>query len=227
MRRSTLADGRVALVTFTDRATGDLSVDGDPTALAATRRSVVDLPWTSLRQVHGARVVEVVHPGDAAGEHADAAVTTTTGAVLAVQAADCAPLALVHPAGGIGVVHAGWRGLLAGVIDEAVGRLRGLCGPGAIEGYLGPCIHAECYEFSDVDLAPIVDRFGDAARGRTAGGRTALDVPAAVAAACRAADIELDLGAAVCTSCAADRCYSYRARRETGRHAVVAWIEPS
>ena len=226
MRRSTLADGRVAVVTFTERATGDLAVDGDPAALAATRRSVVDLPWTTLRQVHGSRVVDVVEPGDLAGSEADAAVTTTTGAVLAVQAADCAPVALVHPAGGIGVVHAGWRGLVAGVIDEAAGRLRSLCGPGAIDGYLGPCIHAECYEFSDDDLATIVDLFGDAVRGRTAGGRAALDVPATVAAACRAAGIELDTGAAVCTSCAADRCFSHRARRDTGRHAVVAWIEP-
>ena len=62
--------------------------------LAARRRprSSTD-PWTWLRQVHGAGVVIVTEPGEHAGAQADAAVTAVPGAVLAVQTADCAPVA--------------------------------------------------------------------------------------------------------------------------------------
>ena len=68
-------------------------------------------------------MVEVDIPGACAGSEADAAITTTAGATLSVQVADCAPVAVAAP-GGLAVVHAGWRGLEAGVLVRAAERLR-------------------------------------------------------------------------------------------------------
>ena len=80
-----------------------------------------------MRQVHGATVVRVAEPGEGAGLEADAAVTAAAGAVLAVQVADCAPVALVGSNGVVGIAHVGWRGLVAGVLTatlDAMGTLR-------------------------------------------------------------------------------------------------------
>jgi polyphenol oxidase len=177
--------------------------------------------------VHGAAVVEVTEPGEHAGAEADAAVSAATGAVLAVQTADCAPLALVADGGAIGVVHAGWRGLLDGVVERAVGRLRGLA-PGPYRALLGPCIGPECYEFGIEDLEAMVQRFGPEVRSATREGRPALDLRVAAAAAL--AELEttletrLDDRSVACTACGG-RWFSHRARGETERQALVAWIE--
>ena len=80
------------------------------------------------------------------------------------------------------MAHAGWRGLMAGVIPRTVDRMRAL-GAGEITAALGPCIHAECYEFSPDDLDTVAARLGDGVRSLTRGGAPALDVPAAVRAA--------------------------------------------
>jgi YfiH family protein len=184
---------------------------------------VVDLPWTWLRQVHRARVVTVRHPGDAAGEAADAAVTSVPGAALAVHTADCAPVVLVAD-GVVGVAHAGWKGLVEGVIPAAVDAMRAL-GAGDVDAVLGPCIHAECYEFGAGDLAAVAAMLGDGVRGVTQAGRPALDVPAAVRAAAAQAGVRRVDDVDLCTSCDATRWFSHRARAETGRQAAVAWLE--
>lgn len=220
-----LRDGRRAVVAFTTRATGDLAVGAEADELERTRATVVDVPWTSLTQVHGSRVVEVTAPGEHAGEPADAAFTDVTGAALSVQAADCAPIALVDDAGAVGVVHAGWKGLLDGVIAAAVGAMRARPGSGSLRAWLGACIHPECYEFSSDDLDPIADRFGPGVVGRTSMGGPALDLPAAVTAALAELDVPVDRSHASCTACDESRWFSHRARQEAGRHAVVGWIE--
>src|SRR4051794_2945660 len=91
---------------FTDHRHGDLAVSNAGPVLDGRRAAIRPEPWTWLHQVHGADVVTVSEPGAGAGTDADAAVTTTPGAVLAVHAADCAPVVLVG-SGGIGVAHAG------------------------------------------------------------------------------------------------------------------------
>src|SRR4051794_17563047 len=80
---------------FTSADDGDLRIDAPPDALDRRRRAIAPAPWTWLHQVHGAEVVVVHTPGDHAGAEADAAVTAATGAVLAVQTADCASILLV------------------------------------------------------------------------------------------------------------------------------------
>ncbi len=209
---------------MTGVADGDLAVGGSPALLATRRRAVVDAPWTWLRQVHGDRVVVVGDPGDSAGEEADAAVTAAPFAPLAVHTADCAPLALVSP-GAVGAVHAGWRGIASGVIARAVAAVEALGGP-VTETVLGPCIGPECYEFGTDDLDRVVAAVGGAARGCTADGRPALDVPAAVTAALAAAGAPAPLRLGGCTACEPGW-FSHRARADAGRQAMVVWQVPA
>jgi YfiH family protein len=189
--------------------------------VAARRRAVVDLPWTWLHQVHGAGVVRVTRPGDGAATLADAAVTAAPGCALAVLTADCAPVALASSEGVIGVAHAGWRGVAAGVIEATVAEMEAL-GATAIEAAVGPCIHAECYEFGDRELDDVAGRLGDTVRSTSAGGRPALDLPAAVRAALARAGVEAVGDAGVCTACSPSH-FSWRARKETQRQATVVW----
>ena len=222
-----LPGGGQAHVRCTGREEGDLAVDGDAADLAGRRRRVVDLPWLWLRQVHGAEVVTVGGPDDVpalAGTEADAAATAATGVALAVHTADCAPVALVADGGALGVVHAGWRGLVAGAVQATVAEVRRLA-DGPVHAVLGPCVHVGCYEFSPADLDVVAAALGDQVRGETVDGRPALDVPAAVDAALAAAGVSPAHRLGPCTSCAAERHWSHRARGEAERQALVAWLD--
>ncbi len=189
--------------------------------VAARRRAVVDLPWTWLHQVHGAGVVCVTAPGEHAGTKADAAVTAEAGCALAVLTADCAPVALASAEGVIGVAHAGWRGAAAGVLEATVAEMRGL-GATDVKAVVGPCIHAECYEFGAAEQDRLAGRLGDAVRATTTEGRLALDLPAAVRAALQRAGVETIDDVDVCTACSPGH-YSWRARKESARQATVIW----
>jgi len=191
--------------------------------LAPRRAAVVDHPWTWLHQVHGADVVVVEHPGQHAGASADAAVTATPGAVLAVTTADCVPLVLVGD-GAVGVAHAGWRGLVAGVVGATAAAMADLGAPPR-RAVVGPCVRPACYEFGTDDLDVVAARFGDGVRAVTTDGRPALDVAAGVRAALAEVGV-LDVSDdGTCTACDAERYWSFRARGEAGRVATVAWIE--
>jgi polyphenol oxidase len=218
-----------AEVVFTGRAQGDLGHAGAwvevhevDRGVAERRLALVDRPWSWLRQVHGDHVVIVEEPGGGAGEAGDALVTAHPGAVLAVLTADCAPLALASAEGVIAAVHAGWRGLVAGVVDRAVEAMVKL-GATDVMAALGPCIHAPCYEFSTADLDVVAAELGDVVRGTTSEGRPALDVPAAVRAALSRNGVELVHDEAVCTACSAEH-WSHRARGDVQRQAVVTWL---
>jgi YfiH family protein len=218
-----MTGGATAVLVFTTRADGDLAVGGDADELARRRARIVDAPWTWLHQVHGADVVDVRVPGDHAGDDADAAITRQPRAPLAVHAADCAPVALVGDRA-IGVVHAGWRGIVSGVLANTVDALRD-AGETSVRAVLGPCIRPLHYEFGADDLDRVAAVLGDEVRGVTSSGTPALDVPAAVRVALtRAGVTELDdLGLSTAD---AERFFSHRLRAERGRHALVAWIEP-
>jgi YfiH family protein len=219
-------------VRFTGRAEGDLGHGGlwvavgdvDP-GVHARRRAVVDAPWSWARQVHGAGILRVEGPGDSAGAIGDALVTAHSASVLAVLTADCAPVALAGDNGAFGVVHAGWRGLAAGVVRAAVGALREL-GASQVEAALGPCIHACCCAFGAADLDRVAARTGDIVRSATRGGQPALDLPAGVGAALATAGAELVYDEGVCTACT-PAYFSYRARKDTARQACVVWRQPT
>jgi polyphenol oxidase len=164
--------------------------------------------------VHGATVLTVSEPGEHAGAEADAAITRVPAAKLAVRTADCVPVVLMGD-GVIGVVHAGWRGLAGGVVQRSIAAMSG-----AREAHIGPHIRAGCYEFGEEDLDEVTDALGAGVRATTMWGAPALDLAAGVRAAL--GDVRLvDHG--VCTACS-DIYFSWRARRETGRFATLAWI---
>ena len=214
-----------ANVRFTGRGEGDLAHPGAgevPPAVRTRWRAVVDLPWTWLRQVHGGRVVRVLAPGGGAGQEADAAVTTEPGCALAVFTADCAPVALAADGGGVvAVAHAGWRGLLAGVLESTVEEMRSL-GASGVEAAVGPCIGPECYEFGEHELHAAASRLGASVVARTFQGRPALDLRAGVRQALARAGVENVWSSPVCTACSTEH-FSWRARREPQRQAAVVW----
>jgi YfiH family protein len=218
-----LTGGRTARARFTTAADGDLAVVRPGPELEARRRVLSARPWSFLHQVHGADVVTVSEPGEWAGVDADAAVTSRSDTLLAVHTADCAPIALVAAEGVVGAVHAGWRGLAAGVVERAAERMRA-AGATDLTAVVGPCIQPECYEFGATDLDRVVEACGEVARGVTAGGRPAVDMPAAVRAALDRAGATVVAGDAPCTSCDL-RFFLHRARGDTGRQALLVWIE--
>ncbi|WCO65216.1 laccase domain-containing protein [Iamia majanohamensis] len=184
---------------------------------------MVDLPWTWLRQVHGAEVVTVTRPGEHAGATADAAVTAVPGAALAVGTADCVPVVLVAD-GAVGVAHAGWRGLVAGVVGATAGALDALGHP-ARRAVIGPCIRPADYEFGADDLDRVAARWGDGVRATTRAGRPALDVVAGVRAALAEVGVTDVADDGLCTAADPGRWFSHRARADPGRMATVAWLE--
>ncbi|MGH8999373.1 MAG: polyphenol oxidase family protein [Acidimicrobiia bacterium] len=197
----------------------------DPEAVAENRRrlgAVLGGPaadpsrWFCLRQHHGAVVVAasrsaVLPPGDAS-------VTTDPDVTLAILTADCGPLALVTRAA-TGAVHAGWRGVAAGVVEAAVERVA-VAGGHTPRAVLGPCVRPCCYEFAPDDLEPLAERFGPGVRARTADGRPALDLPAAIGVALRRAGVVdlVDLG--TCTACS-PRHFSHRREGRTGLQVML------
>ena len=215
-----------ARATFSTRATGDLAVTLPAAELVARRRSLVDLPWTWLTQVHGRDVVTVTRPGEHAGARADAAVTAVAGAALAVTTADCVPVVLFgEDQRTVGVAHAGWRGLLDGVVGATAESMAALGAP-PTEAILGPSICAAHYEFGADDLDHVAARWGDEVRATTAEGRPALDVDAGVRRALAEVGVRKVIGGRRhCTAEMPADYWSYRARGETGRIATVAWLE--
>jgi polyphenol oxidase len=206
------------------RRSGDFA---DPLLAAAVgaRRLLADAPWTWLRQVHGNRVVVVDRPGARRSEEADAAVTACAGAALVVRTADCAPVGLASPEGVVGVVHAGWRGLMAGVVEQAVTAMRSL-GASEVSGALGPCIAPHAYRFSGPDLEQVAARFGRGVVASDDAGYPALDLAETVRAALGFAGADLVADAQVCTHCSSDH-WSWRANRDSGRQATVVWVPAS
>lgn len=215
--RSMVGDARVVC---TGRVDGDFA-DVDVAAVAARQQRVVARRWSRPRQVHGNTVIEVRHPGDGCGVDADALVTRQDDVALAVLTADCAPVAFSSPEGVIGVAHAGWRGLVAGVLDATVATMRDM-GATAVHAVVGPCIHAECYEFGPADLDAAVAAGGEALRGLDRRGRPALDLPGGVSAALHRAGAVVEEISPTCTACSAEH-WSWRAAQDLARQATVVW----
>lgn len=158
-----------------------LGSDDDPANVAENRRRIagwLDADPGALggcHQVHSADVVTIERPIPA-GERpkADALVTATPGLPISVLTADCAPVLFADPdAGVIGAAHAGWKGALAGVLDNTVAAMETLgAGRDRIRAVIGPTISQASYEvgpeFRDrfLDADPGNDRFfapGDSA----------------------------------------------------------------
>jgi polyphenol oxidase len=212
--------GTVINVAGTDAAEGD---QRPPSPCSpALWDAVGERPWSWLRQQHGCRVLAVSSAGDHAGGEGDGLVTASPQALLVAFSADCALIALASPEGHAGVVHAGWRGLLGGVVEEGVQALRRL-GASRVLAWRSACIHAECYEFEQVELDIAAERLGPTVRSETPGGLPAFDLPAAVRVCLERAGAVLVGEHPSCTACAGGW-FSWRARRETSRTALAVWV---
>ena len=166
----------------------------------------------------------VTRPGEHAGQRADAAVTAEPGCTLVVRTADCAPV-LLEAGGAVGVVHAGWRGLVLGVLEAAVAALRDVA-PGEVRARLGPCIHPCCYEFDGPGRAELAERIGPRVLATTTWGTPAVDLPGGVEAVLHTLGVPLVDRSPGCTACGAGW-FSHRARREAERLATATWLEPA
>ncbi|MHB8439092.1 MAG: polyphenol oxidase family protein [Acidimicrobiales bacterium] len=176
----------------------------------------------SVRQVHGATVLDAgTLKGSPPNVEADALVADDQALCLKVRTADCAAIALGSPEGVFAAVHAGWRGLVAGVVEAAVAQMTAMGARQVVAG-LGPTIGPCCYAFSPQDLAPLAQRYGGAVAGATRHGAAALDLPAAVRAALHGAGAKLVSDSFGCTSCTGDW-FSHRRDGAPERQALYVW----
>jgi YfiH family protein len=214
-----------ASVLFTSRADGNMSSVGGAGAQdgAGNRERLrLRLGLAALArgyQVHGAAVQVVTAPHQDPPENdslvrADGQVTGLEGIGVTVLSADCLPIAIAGE-GAVGILHAGWRGLAAGVIDQGVSALRDISAKGPLHAVVGPCAGACCYEVgpevhsaldSPVEGQANIDLRAIAHRMLTESGVATVE----------------DLDA--CTICD-ERFFSHRREGErAGRMAAVAWL---
>jgi YfiH family protein len=172
-----------------------------------------------MRQCHGSDVIAVDGPwGEGGAPAVDGLVTATPGLALAALVADCTPVLLADAqAGEIGAVHAGRPGMMAGIVDVAVARMREL-GARHVRAVVGPSVCGRCYE---VPAAMRAEAAGVVPESATVSwtGTPAIDVAAGVVAQLRANDVAVHWVPG-CTREDA-RLYSYRRDGRTGRFAGV------
>ena len=203
----------------TTRALGDMA---GKEGRARLREQLPSEPvW--LRQVHGVAVIDVARAP--AGSTADAAVSRERGVVCAVMAADCMPVLLAHDAGAvIGIAHAGWRGLAAGVIEAA---LTAMAVPGErVIAWLGPAIGPRAYEVGDEVRAAFLQRDALAAPAfaPARSGHWMLDLYAVARQRLAARGVQRISGGGLCTFSDRARFFSWRRDRANERMAAAVWI---
>lgn len=190
--------------------------DGDGRGDAAARRSIsarLGLPseWACLRQVHGSVVLEAKAPGRLGP--GDALFTLTPMLPMAVATADCYPVVL-EGEGGTGLIHAGWRGVAAGVVGNAR-RAMEAAGVAAERAAIGPGIGPCCFE-----VGPEVAACFPGRTALTRRGTTGVDLLAAILADLEGMEV---WNADACTSCGAGF-HSYRRDGTEQRQVAVAWL---
>ena len=206
-------------------------VGDNPQAVTANRKLLREagrLPsepcW--LQQVHGVEGAEA--RADTSGAAADWSWSDRTGVVCAVMTADCLPLLICDSNGTrVAAVHAGWRGMSAGVIEAAIANFvtAGLAADELLV-WLGPAISASAYEVDGAvyeamtAAAPVcADAFEP---GRP--GHWQFDLYAAARARLAAVGVTRVYGGDFCTA-SEERFYSHRTRPGCGRQASLIWLQ--
>lgn len=207
---------------------------GDDPAAVAENRSLLrqDLPneplW--LNQIHGNAVARF----DVVGiPNADASVAFQPGQVCVVQTADCLPVLFCDQAGTVvAAAHAGWRGLVGGVLEETV-RAMGVA-PERILAWLGAAIGPEVFEVGDEVREAFVSQHalaGIAFRPALPGTldetprKWLADIHALARIRLAAVGVERVYGGGLCTFRDKSRFFSYRRERNTGRMASLIWLQ--
>ena len=157
-------------------------------------------------QVHGSTVL--VHHAGWEGwlraESADGHVSVGRGTALAVTVADCVPVFIAHPSGAIALLHSGWRGTAARIVERGVEALEQRGFPAAeLRVHTGPAICGRCYEVSADTYAQLT--------GKNPGRPTPIDLRSLIADHARAMGVRHITTSASCTRCNNDRFFSHRA----------------
>jgi YfiH family protein len=204
-------------------------VGDDPDAVARNREMLSEglkLPrepvW--LEQVHGCDVAHL--RAGMGGCRADASVSSEDGGVCAVLTADCLPLLICNRSGTrVAAIHAGWRGLLAGVIETTLAEF-------AEDGtellaWLGPAIGPSAFEVgSEVrDAFVACNAVDQAAFVANRPGHWLADIYALARSRLRGAGLGFVGGGDYCTVSEPERFFSYRRDGVTGRMAALIWID--
>ena len=189
-------------------------------ALCDSQPGIAQIQW--LTQVHGTAVVRAPTSADA---EADAVWTTQAGVACAVMTADCLPILLWSTDGAVIVaIHAGWRGMVAGVIEATVAALP--VAPGQLKGWLGPRIGPQAFEvgpevrdaFWAVD-PEAVSAFMPSARA----GHFLADLGALAVRRLSALGLTSVVDSGACTVSDEQRWFSFRRAPRCGRMASLIW----
>ncbi|MEN8206915.1 MAG: peptidoglycan editing factor PgeF [Pseudomonadota bacterium] len=207
-------------------------VDDDPATVLANRdrlQQVLQLPaepcW--LQQVHGTNVLDAGEPV-AAGTVpvADAAWCSQPGAVCVVLTADCLPVLLCDAAGRhVAALHAGWRGLAAGVIEQTIEAMQQ---PGeTLLAWLGPAIGPAAYRVGDEVRSAFLahNRRAEVAFQSGPDGSWQADLYQLARQRLAERGVTAIYGGLECSFTDAERFFSYRRDGITGRMATLIWLE--
>lgn len=199
-------------------------------AVAANRARLCDelglarIQW--LNQVHGTRCLHATPDTVASVPEADAAWTRERRLALAVLTADCLPVVVADRGGAVvGIAHAGWRGLVHGVLESLVAALP--VAPDELVAWIGPGIGARAYEVGEDVAGPVADLVpADEAAVLSPGarpGKHQLDLAALAGVLLARSGVPAVFTEGLCTY-EDPRFYSYRRDGTTGRMATLAWL---
>lgn len=204
-----------------------LHVHDEPKNVLSNRqiiKNMLQLPaepvW--LQQLHGTNVVKADQAGEL--EQADASFTDQRNIVCAVMTADCLPLIFSSADGRkVAAAHAGWRGLQAGVIEQAVNAMK--CNDLLV--WLGPAIGPDCFEVGGEVKDAFVTKSADFAPAfrPKPNNKWLANIYQLARINLAQLGIEKIYGGQFCTVTEQDRFYSYRRDGETGRMATLIWRE--
>ena len=177
-----------------------------------------------LKQVHGTAVADATQAD--CWPEADACIASRAGAVCAVMTADCLPVLLCDEQGSVvGAVHAGWRGLCDGVIEQTVRTMK--VQPAALMAWLGPAIGSQKFEVGDEVRAAFIAEQPQAAVAFVActTGKYLADIYQLARLRLNALGITRIYGGGSCTYIDQERFFSYRRDGVTGRMGTFIWLE--
>jgi purine-nucleoside/S-methyl-5'-thioadenosine phosphorylase / adenosine deaminase len=201
------------------RFTGRGAAHDREQALRAIASEAPPLAWA--KQVHST-VALPARPGPC-GE-GDALYTEKAGLALSVVTADCVPVLLAGPEG-LAAIHAGWRGIAAGVIPTTVEKLKGR--PEEWTAWIGPAIGACCYEVGEEVAEQVVAASAPELAVCGPAGRPHLDLPGAVRLQLAAAGVGEVIVLPRCTRCDEEKLWSYRREgMRAGRNFAFIWRAP-
>jgi len=180
-----------------------------------------------LEQVHGTNVIDAsAYVLANETPRADAAFSRKAGVACVVMTADCLPVFLCDDLGTVvAVAHAGWRGLLAGVLEETVAAM-GVSGANLL-AYLGPAIGPKAFEVGEEVRSAFVAHHeeGQTAFISSVQGKWLADIYLLARQRLKRMGVQRVYGGTFCTFTEPGRFFSFRRDGKTGRMASLIWLE--